>query len=201
MAVRWAIQLLLALLGAAVGRWRSGWWPVAAASVLVGAPIGAVSGFAVGVRFDPMPALIGFAVALGLVRWWFATSAHQGRDLVMVATALLDRGEHTAALAMIRELPVRALERDPTFGLIDRLGQRQQWVDALSLCDRWLRIAPTDPILLEARPGFFLEARLLAAIDHPNVIRVLDFGEGPVPYMAIEFIEGRNLRQLLADGA
>lgn len=46
---------------------------------------------------------------------------------------------------------------------------------------------------------FLREARALAAVDHPNVVRVLDAGEAEDTfYLALEFVDGPNLRQLLA---
>ena len=42
------------------------------------------------------------------------------------------------------------------------------------------------------------EARLVGALDHPNVVRGLDVGQhGPYHYFAMEFVEGETLRDLL----
>lgn len=48
------------------------------------------------------------------------------------------------------------------------------------------------------RRRFIREARALQAVDHPAVVRVTDWGEeeGRL-YLAMEFLEGENLRQLL----
>ncbi len=52
-----------------------------------------------------------------------------------------------------------------------------------------------DPIVLER---FKREARLLAQIDHPNIITVYDFGEsGDFFYISFEYFEGQNLREAL----
>ncbi len=51
------------------------------------------------------------------------------------------------------------------------------------------------------RERFAREARLQAAVDHPGVVRVLDcdvFGDRP--YLVLEHVSGRSLRDLLADG-
>jgi len=51
----------------------------------------------------------------------------------------------------------------------------------------------------EAR--FYQEARAAGSLNHPNIVTVYDVGkEGNVAYMAMEFIEGHELRSLLAEG-
>src|SRR5436190_13045323 len=51
----------------------------------------------------------------------------------------------------------------------------------------------------EAR--FYQEARAAGSLNHPNIVTVYDVGkEGNVVYMAMEFIEGQELRSLLAEG-
>ncbi|MGH9283465.1 MAG: serine/threonine-protein kinase, partial [Acidimicrobiales bacterium] len=48
-------------------------------------------------------------------------------------------------------------------------------------------------------PGDTGEAATLAALDHPGIVRVLDYGKaGPRPYLAMEYVEGRTLRDVLA---
>ncbi|MEW6745119.1 MAG: protein kinase [Planctomycetota bacterium] len=44
------------------------------------------------------------------------------------------------------------------------------------------------------------EARILARLDHPNIVRVFDMGEdGGYVYLAMELIEGKSLKELLAE--
>lgn len=47
----------------------------------------------------------------------------------------------------------------------------------------------------ESRRRLAREARILARLDHPNVVRILDAGELPVdgPYLVLEKLEGRTL--------
>jgi len=49
---------------------------------------------------------------------------------------------------------------------------------------------------------FELEARAAAALNHPNIVAIYDVGvnEGS-PYIVCELLEGKTLRQLLAEGA
>ncbi len=45
---------------------------------------------------------------------------------------------------------------------------------------------------------FLLEARAVAALNHPAIVRLYDFAfEGDIPYMVMEFVEGRTLDELL----
>jgi serine/threonine protein kinase len=52
----------------------------------------------------------------------------------------------------------------------------------------------------EAHALFRDEARILALLDHANITTVHEIGEtGGVPYLAMEYVNGVDLRQLLAD--
>ena len=49
-----------------------------------------------------------------------------------------------------------------------------------------------------ARARFLREAAAASKIDHPNVVRVTDYGaEGPVPYIVMELLRGEDLSGLL----
>ena len=56
-----------------------------------------------------------------------------------------------------------------------------------------------DPSLLTR---FRQEAMAAAAIHHPNIISVTDYGviNSTTPYLVMEFIEGRSLHELIAEG-
>ena len=65
-----------------------------------------------------------------------------------------------------------------------------------------LKILPPE---LAASPGFderfTREARVLAKLDHANVIDVYDFGiAGPYSYLMMEYVDGVNLRDLILGG-
>jgi len=50
----------------------------------------------------------------------------------------------------------------------------------------------------EAMTRFVREAKLLARLDHPNVVRVIQFGHrAESPYLVMEFVEGETLRDRL----
>jgi len=48
---------------------------------------------------------------------------------------------------------------------------------------------------------FEREAKAAAALDHPNILAIHEFGhDGAMPYVAMELLDGRNLRQRLETG-
>jgi hypothetical protein len=47
---------------------------------------------------------------------------------------------------------------------------------------------------------FEREASVISALNHPNIVTVYDVGRDPVPYIAMELIEGRTLREILRGG-
>lgn len=47
---------------------------------------------------------------------------------------------------------------------------------------------------------FELEAKALSQLDHPNLVRIFDYGLMPQPYMVMEYIEGAKLDELLKTG-
>jgi len=50
----------------------------------------------------------------------------------------------------------------------------------------------------EARQRFLREALAVSKVDHRNVVRVFDFGfSGDTPYLAMEYLRGRDLGKLL----
>ncbi len=54
----------------------------------------------------------------------------------------------------------------------------------------------------EALERFEREAKAIAALSHPNILSIFDFGEeGGVAYAVTELLEGETLRQRLASGA
>jgi len=61
-----------------------------------------------------------------------------------------------------------------------------------------------SPRLLSDREGllrFSQEARAASALNHPNIVTIYEIGQAAgVPYLAMEFIAGKTLRQIVAEG-
>ena len=48
--------------------------------------------------------------------------------------------------------------------------------------------------------GFFKEARIAATLQHPNIVKVQDFGDSDgQPYIVMEFVDGKSMADLLDD--
>src|SRR5918911_1378024 len=62
-----------------------------------------------------------------------------------------------------------------------------------------IKVLPPDLTVKEANlKRFEREARLASSLDHPNICTIYDLGEeGNVHYIAMQYIEGRNVRQLV----
>jgi serine/threonine protein kinase len=49
---------------------------------------------------------------------------------------------------------------------------------------------------------FYQEAKAAGRLNHPNIVTIYDVGKsGNVAYIAMEFLEGRELRDIMNDGA
>ncbi|MBX7169448.1 MAG: serine/threonine protein kinase [Pyrinomonadaceae bacterium] len=65
-----------------------------------------------------------------------------------------------------------------------------------------LKILPAEYVSSDERvKRFQLEARAIAALNHPNIVTIYDVGtyEG-INYIATEYIEGKTFRQLIEEG-
>ncbi|HTR03554.1 MAG TPA: protein kinase [Thermoanaerobaculia bacterium] len=55
---------------------------------------------------------------------------------------------------------------------------------------------------VDRRKRFEQEARAASALNHPNIVTIHDIGvDGPTVYIAMEFVDGRTLRETLHGGA
>jgi serine/threonine-protein kinase len=53
----------------------------------------------------------------------------------------------------------------------------------------------------EHKRRFWREARAASSLDHPNIVRVLDFVSGPPTFLVMELLDGRNLADFIDDHA
>lgn len=81
------------------------------------------------------------------------------------------------------------------FGAVYRV---QDLLEGRTLALKVLKPGPHDE--QELRQRFEREARLIYSLHHPHVLRVYYYGQtaSGLPYMAMEFLEGTDLRALLA---
>jgi serine/threonine protein kinase/tetratricopeptide (TPR) repeat protein len=62
-------------------------------------------------------------------------------------------------------------------------------------------LSPTGATGRERLVRFEREARLASSLNHPNIVTVYDIGEqGSVPYIAMELVEGKTVREMLTSG-
>ena len=126
----------------------------------------------------------------------------QGRSPDLAATA-----PPTPPGRFVAPLPAELAAHFPQLEILELLGQggmgavykaRQRQLDRLVA----LKILPPevgrDPAFAER---FAREARALARLSHPNIVAVYDFGQaGGLFYFVMEFVDGVNLRRMLAEG-
>jgi serine/threonine protein kinase len=101
-------------------------------------------------------------------------------------------------------------ERIGDYRLVREVGRGAMGVvfEALDAEDRRVALKVLVPPALmpaEEREGlhrrFLREASALGAVDHPNVVRIHQVGEADGHlYLAMDFLDGRNLREVLRDG-
>ena len=125
-----------------------------------------------------------------------------------VAAAEPEERERTPAPAFIPPPPVELAPHFPQLEILELVGQggmgavykaRHTKLDRLVA----LKILPPevarDPAFAER---FTREARSLARLNHSNIVTVYDFGETDgLYYICMEFVDGKNVRQMLDSGA
>ncbi len=95
-------------------------------------------------------------------------------------------------------------ERYTILGAIHRGGMGEILLARIEGADGFSRkvvLKGLLPALLEDDVSLELfrrEARIMARLEHPNIVRVLDFTYvGDTPYLAMEYVRGRNFHQVI----
>jgi len=154
-----------------------------------------------------VPLLIGLAALLalgGLVLLWYrsrpaAPAPATGRaagDLESTATVSADLSELS---------PVRTGRTLGSCKVGQKLGEGgmgQVYQGYHPMLDRSVAIKILPPALVESeemQARFLQEARIAAALRHPNIVQVYDFGESEgLIYMTMEYVDGTSLKERLA---
>jgi TolB-like protein/Tfp pilus assembly protein PilF/tRNA A-37 threonylcarbamoyl transferase component Bud32 len=101
--------------------------------------------------------------------------------------------------------PGRRIERYEIVSLIGAGGMGEVYLARDTQLDRHvaLKLLPASHLRDEERVRRFAqEARAASGLNHPNILTVHEIGQsGDVHFIATEFIEGRTLRQRMAQGA
>lgn len=97
------------------------------------------------------------------------------------------------------------------YRLLERIavgGMGEVWRAEDTVLERKVAVKALLPALLN-EPGFAkrfaAEAKTVAALSHPHIVGVHDYGEAPLPsgdttaYLVMEYIEGRSLADLLSE--
>jgi serine/threonine protein kinase len=116
------------------------------------------------------------------------------------------RADSHAGCGIQAPVAFRPHEAVPGFDLLEELGRggmgvvykaRQHGLNRVVALKMLVATARSDE---SGRLRFFTEAEAVAAIQHPNVVQVYEFGDADGrPYMAMEFVDGGSLARLLAE--
>src|SRR4028118_1291612 len=104
---------------------------------------------------------------------------------------------------------------DPFVGKV--LQQRYQVLErlaegAMGVVYRGVRLTLQRPVAIKflhpavaqqanLRKRFEVEARAMGRLSHPNCVSVIDFGVEDVPYVVMDFVDGKSLRDTMGNGA
>ena len=135
---------------------------------------------------------------IATVRRWLAADRHDARLTPGHYAPSIVEPVRTAGIAGDR-IGAWTLERE-----IGRGGMGSVWLAARSDGDflqrAALKLIRPDLAASDAESRFRRERRILATLKHPNIAQLLDGGVTPDgrPWLAMEWIEGRTLREAIA---
>jgi serine/threonine protein kinase len=118
-----------------------------------------------------------------------------------------DQSSHVPTPIFVPPAPTDLARYFPQLEILELLGQggmgavykaRQTKLDRLIAVKVLPPEVARDPAFAER---FMREARSLARLNHPNIVTIYDFGEtSGLFYFSMEFVDGRNARQLMHEG-
>ncbi len=119
----------------------------------------------------------------------------------LVAGSLEEQSPPSDSVQSDLQAQVLVPKRYRLIRLIGRGGAAAVYEADDELLKRKVAIKILENLALEAEDlvRFQTEAKITSSLDHPNIVRVLDFGvnEKNTPFMVLEFVNGRTLRTLL----
>jgi serine/threonine protein kinase len=87
------------------------------------------------------------------------------------------------------------------YGLLRTLGEGSYGVVLLAknkFLDKFVAIKALKELHADEALRFSRESKILASLEHPNIVRVFDAGvDGQIPYMTMEVVEGDTLDKVL----
>jgi serine/threonine protein kinase len=150
----------------------------------------------------PQCRLLGAPAALATPRVWEQPTLppRSPAELSPPDTSLVPFAGDVEPLAtQLPEIPGYEIEKELHAGGMGVVYQaRQLRLDlpvALKMIRSWTSVHAQDLV------RFRTEARAVAALNHPNIVRIYDYGEHDgLPYFSMELIEGGSLAELLRRG-
>jgi serine/threonine protein kinase len=114
------------------------------------------------------------------------------------AVSIPSDGSNLAGVVLVGQFRIQRLLGTGAMGsvyLADQLGLDRQVVVKLMKADM------PEAQLAELEQRFQREGRLVAQLNHPNLVQLYTFGrsEDGRPYLAMEYVPGRTLRQVLEE--
>src|SRR5580700_2202711 len=111
-----------------------------------------------------------------------------------------------------RKMDDRRSERFGRYEILTELGRGAMGVVYKALDPKINRLVAVKTISMAGQPPeeereyrerFFREAEAAGRLSHPGIVTIFDVGEEPetrVPYIVMEFVGGRSLDKMLAQG-
>jgi beta-N-acetylhexosaminidase len=173
------------------------------------AATGPVAASQPGKSFPVLPLIVlGGLLALGGLGflWYRGRSAAPEPALAAATSMREETGTVSADLAALSPpLTGRTLGSCQVGQKLGEGGMGQVYKGYHPLLDRSVAIKILPPALVESeemRARFLQEARIAAALRHPNIVQVFDFGETEnLIYMIMEFIDGVSLKGRLTEAS